>query len=133
MFTAPRGGPIREHKRMERYFKPAAVKAGLCVRTVCRGDKDVLVTDMRMQDLRHTAALLLIREGVSIKVLRKQLGQKDAVQTLNRHGPCTPTSSTPSPSALGPSSRGAVWRQKGTECGPSTPTDVVQIGKAAGQ
>src|SRR6266545_7905518 len=29
VFTAARGGPIREHKLMERYFKPAAIEAGL--------------------------------------------------------------------------------------------------------
>jgi integrase len=46
----------------------------------------VLVTDLRMHDLRHTAAWLLIREGASIKALQKQLGHTDAVQTLNRYG-----------------------------------------------
>jgi integrase len=39
-----------------------------------------------MHDLRHTAASLLIREGASIKAVQKQLGHKDAVQTLNRYG-----------------------------------------------
>lgn len=86
VFTAPRGGPIREHKLMERYFKPAAVSAGLCVRAVRRAAGEVLVSDLRMHDLRHTAASLLIREGASIKALQKQLGHKDAVQTLNRYG-----------------------------------------------
>jgi len=73
VFTAPRGGTIREHKLAERYFKPAAVKAGLAAA-------------LRVHDLRHTAASLLIREGASIKALQKQLGHKDAVQTLNRYG-----------------------------------------------
>jgi integrase len=73
VITAPRGGPIREHKLMERYFKPAAVRLGL-------------PAALRMHDLRHTAASLLIREGASIKALQKQLGHKDAVQTLNRYG-----------------------------------------------
>jgi integrase len=71
---------------MERYFKPAAIAAGLCVRTVRREEGEVLVTDLRMHDLRHTAASLLIREGASTKALQKQLGHKDAVQTLNRYG-----------------------------------------------
>jgi integrase len=73
VFTAARGGPIREHKLMERYFKPAVERAGA-------------PAALRMHDLRHTAASLLIREGASIKALRKQLGHKDAVQTLNRYG-----------------------------------------------
>jgi integrase len=34
----------------------------------------VLVTDLRMHDLRHTAASLQIREGASIKALQRQLG-----------------------------------------------------------
>jgi integrase len=90
VFTAPRGGPICEHKLMDRYFKPAAVKAGICVRTVRREDGETLVTDLRMHDLRHTAASLLIREGASIKALQKQLGHKDAVQTPGRYGHLRP-------------------------------------------
>ena len=86
VFAAPRSGPIREHKLMERYFEPAAVRAGLGVRTIHRRGGEVLVTDLRIHDLRHTAASLLIREGASIKTLQKQLGYKDAVQTLNRYG-----------------------------------------------
>jgi hypothetical protein len=86
VFAAPRSGPIREHKLMERYFGPAAVRAGLGVRTIHRRGGEVLVTDLRIHDLRHTAASLLIREGASIKALQKQLGYKDAVQTLNRYG-----------------------------------------------
>lgn len=73
VFTAPRGGPLREHKFAECYFKPAAVAAGL-------------PATLRVHDLRHTAASLLIREGASVKALQKQLGHKDAVQTLNRYG-----------------------------------------------
>ncbi len=58
---------------MERYFKLATERAGL-------------PAALRMHDLRRTAASLLIREGASIKALQKQLGHKDAVQTLNRYG-----------------------------------------------
>jgi hypothetical protein len=46
---------------MERHFKPAAIKAGLCVRTVRRGNREALVTDLRMHDLRHTTASLAER------------------------------------------------------------------------
>jgi integrase len=73
VFTAPRGGPLREHKLMERYFKPAAVRSGL-------------PATLRMHDLRHSAASLLIREGASIKALQKMLGHKTATQTLDRYG-----------------------------------------------
>lgn len=45
-----RGGPIREHKLLERYFKPAVERAGL-------------PPSLCMHDLRHAATSLLIRGG----------------------------------------------------------------------
>lgn len=87
VFTAPRGGPIREHKLMERYFKPAIRAANEAIAKLPKDERpaDIPAT-LRMHDLRHTAASLLIREGASIKALQRQLGHKDAVQTLNRYG-----------------------------------------------
>lgn len=46
----PLGGLGRQ---LGRGVHPAAIKAGLCVRTVRRGDREVLVTDLRMHELRH--------------------------------------------------------------------------------
>jgi site-specific recombinase XerD len=116
VFTAALGGPIREHKLVERYFKPAAERAGL-------------PAALRMHDLRHTAASLLIREGASIKALQRQLGHKDAVQTLNRYGHLYPDELDSLAerlerlyAAIDPAE---VWPQGGPA--------VVQIGKAAGQ
>ncbi len=133
VFAAPRGGPIREHKLMERYFKPAAIKAGLCVQTVRRGGKEVLVTDLRMHDLRHTAASLLIREGASIKALQKQLGHKDAVQTLNRYGHLYPDELDSLAERLEAVHERARSEAAATPARPSSAPTVVQIGKAAGQ
>jgi integrase len=119
VFTEPRGGPIREHKFMERYFKPAAVRLGL-------------PGALRMHDLRHTAASLLIREGASIKALQKQLGHKDAVQTLNRYGHLYPDeldSLAERLEAVHERARLAAQTDRmRTEHAPT----VVQIGKAAG-
>jgi len=132
VFTAARGGPIREHKLMERYFKPAAVEAGLCVRPVRRSGAEVLVSDLRMHDLRHTAASLSIREGANIKKLQKMLGHKDAVQTLNRYGHLYPgelDSLAERLEQVYERARLAVERDRmRTEHAPI----VVQIGKAAG-
>ncbi len=120
LFTAPRGGPIREHKLMERYFKPAALRVGL-------------PAALRMHDLRHTAASLLIREGASIKALQKQLGHKDAVQTLNRYGHLYPDeldSLADRLQEVHERARSAAQTDRmRTEHSPT----VVQIGKAAGQ
>ena len=133
VFAAPRGGPIREHKLMERYFKPAAIKAGLCVRTVRREDREVLVTDLRMHNLRHTAASLLIREGASIKALQKQLDHKDAVQTLNRYGHLYPDELDSLAERLEAVHERARSEAAATPARPSSAPTLVQIGKAAGQ
>jgi integrase len=133
VFTAPHGGPIREHKLMERYFKPAAVRAGLCVRTVRREDREELVTDLRMHDLRHTAASLLIREGASIKALQKQLGHKDAVQTLNRYGHLYPDELDSLAERLEAVHERARSEAAATPGRPRSAPNVARIGKAAGQ
>jgi excisionase family DNA binding protein len=73
VFTMPEGGPLREPKFAERYFKPAALAAGL-------------PAGLRVHDLRHTCASLLIREGASIKAVQHHLGHKSASITLDRHG-----------------------------------------------
>ena len=68
-----RAGPLREPKFAERYFKPAALGANL-------------PTALRVHDLRHTCASLLIREGTSIKAVQHHLGHKSASITLDRYG-----------------------------------------------
>jgi len=73
VFTAPLGGPLRLSKFGPGYFKPAARAAGL-------------PATLRFQDLRHTAASLLIREGASIKAVQKQLGHATASITLDTYG-----------------------------------------------
>jgi integrase len=73
VFTAPRGGPLRDRKFLHGQLKPAARRAGLS-------------ETMRAHDLRHTAASLLIREGASVKAVQRSLGHKSAVMTLDRYG-----------------------------------------------
>jgi integrase len=80
VFTMPQGGPLREPKFAERYFKPAALTAGL-------------PAALRVHDLRHTCASLLIREGASIKAVQHHLGHKSASITLDRHGHLFPEES----------------------------------------
>jgi integrase len=73
VFTAARGGPIRESKWVPSYYKPAVRAAGL-------------PEALRWYDLRHTAASLLIREGASIKAVQKQMGHATAAITLDTYG-----------------------------------------------
>lgn len=66
------GGPLRHTPFYKRTFKPAAARAGL-------------PAALRMHDLRHTCASILIREGANIVQVQKQLGHKDATTTLNTY------------------------------------------------
>jgi integrase len=73
VFTAPQGGPLREQKFTERFFKPAVAAAGL-------------PHGLRFHDLRHTCASLLIAQGASVKAVQAQLGHASATVTLDRYG-----------------------------------------------
>jgi integrase len=119
VFTAPRGGLLREHKLVERYFKPATILAGL-------------PPTLRMHDLRHTAASLLIREGASIKALQKQLGHKDAVQTLNRYGHLYPDELDSLAERLEAVHERARLAAETDRMRTERDATVVKIGKAAG-
>lgn len=72
VFTAPQGGPLREQKVIERFYKTAAAEIGL--------------PDLRFHDLRHTCASLLIAQGASVKAVQAQLGHASATITLDRYG-----------------------------------------------
>jgi integrase len=68
VFTAQRGGPIHETKFVGRYFKPLLRSAGL--------------PNLRLYDLRHTAATLALVAGVSPKIVSEQLGHASVAFTL---------------------------------------------------
>lgn len=72
LFLAPRGGPVDRDNFRARVLKPAAEKAGL--------------PDLRIHDLRHTAASLMIASGASIKDVQAALGHKSAKMTLDLYG-----------------------------------------------
>ena len=69
VFRAKRGGPIRESYFVRRYFKPLLATAGL--------------PDIRLYDLRHTAATISLAAGVSPKVISEQLGHASVAFTLD--------------------------------------------------
>lgn len=68
VFTSHFGGPIREVKFVVRHFKPLLESAGL--------------PNIRLYDLRHSAATLALVAGVSPKVVSEQLGHASAAFTL---------------------------------------------------
>jgi integrase len=45
--------------------------------------KDANLPNIRFHDLRHTAASLMLKQGVSVKVVQERLGHSDAAMTLN--------------------------------------------------
>ncbi len=69
VFLAKSGGPIRESYFVQRYFKPLLKTAGL--------------PEIRLYDLRHTAATISLAAGVSPKVISEQLGHASVAFTLD--------------------------------------------------
>ena len=68
VFKSHHGGPIREPQLVRRHFKPLLEHAGL--------------PNIRLYDLRHTAATLGLAAGVSPKVVSEQLGHASVAFTL---------------------------------------------------
>jgi integrase len=73
VFVAPLGGPLRFSKWIDVTFKPALAAAGL-------------PAEVRLYDLRHTCASLLIAEGATVKAIQAQLGHATATMTLDLYG-----------------------------------------------
>jgi integrase len=87
VFTAVRGGPLRESKWVPGVFKLAVRAANdVVARMPEDGRPDELPEELRFYDLRHTAASLLIREGASIKAVQKHMGHATGAITLDTYG-----------------------------------------------
>lgn len=115
VFTAARGGPIRESKWVPGYFKPALRAAGLLPET-------------RWYDLRHTAASLLIREGASIKAVQRHMGHATAAITLDTYGHLFPDELPDLAERLD-----ALRARTTPPARPSGAPVVLQMGNGAGQ
>jgi integrase len=70
VFTAGGGAPLRNSNFRRRVWAPALRAAGL-------------PESLRIHDLRHTCASLLIRHGASVKAVQQQLGHSTPTVTLN--------------------------------------------------
>ena len=77
LFTAPRGGPLRIANYRQRVWWPALDRAGLS-------------RAVRIHDLRHTCASLLIRQGAHPKAIQHHLGHSSINITMDRYGHLLP-------------------------------------------
>lgn len=77
VFTSPTGAPKHEDGIVKDYFKPLLKKAGL-------------PSTVRLYDLRHTHATLLLLAGVHPKVVSERLGHSNITITLNTYSHVLP-------------------------------------------
>jgi integrase len=76
IFTSTIGTPV-DRRNMYREFKSIIKKAGL--------------PDIRFHDLRHTAATLMLQQGVHPKIVQERLGHSDISLTLNIYSHVLPS------------------------------------------
>lgn len=77
MFQGPRGGPLILHNLGKRAFKPFLAKCGI-------------TAPMRIYDLRHTHATMLLEAGVHPRVVAERLGHASVTLTLQRYSHVLP-------------------------------------------
>ena len=75
VFPSSTGTPW-DHRNVFRYFKRFLTKAAL--------------PDIRFHDLRHTAATLMLQQGVNPKIVQERLGHADITLTLNAYSHVLP-------------------------------------------
>lgn len=69
VFTNAQGGPLRANHILQRQFTPLLKQAGLPL--------------IRFHDLRHTAATLMLRQGIHPKIVAGMLGHSTVSMTLD--------------------------------------------------
>ena len=120
VFPAPLGGPMRWSKWVRRYFKPAARDAGLPGR-------------LRLYDLRHTYASLLIAEGASVKAVQAQLGHATASITLDTYGHLFPSEMDALAGRLEATRAAALESRRAARPWPHGGPAVLPLSEGAGQ
>jgi integrase len=115
VFVAPLGGPLRFSKWIDVTYKPALRAAGL-------------PSEVRLYDLRHTCASLMIAEGGTVKAVQAQLGHATATMTLDLYGHLFPDELPMLAERLDSTRTAALAGVK-----PHRSPTVVPLSKAAGQ
>ena len=77
VFATDLGLPLHEHDLVRRHFKPVLAKAGL-------------PASIRLYDLRHTCAALLLKAGVHSKIVSELLGHATVKLTLDTYSHVLP-------------------------------------------
>jgi integrase len=78
VFRAPNGGFLRRSNFIQRSFRKVLSQAGI--------EKPI-----RFHDLRHTAATLLLRQGVHAKIVQERLGHANIAMTLDIYSHVLPS------------------------------------------
>lgn len=87
VFPDSRGGYMRGTNVRRRWWAQAVATAELFPRTEKNAaGEQVTVYELKMHELRHTAASLAIQAGANIKSLQNMLGHESAALTLDRYG-----------------------------------------------
>jgi integrase len=116
VFTAPLGGPLRPHTWVKGFFKPAVRAARL-------------PEGLRLYDLRHTCASLLIAQGASVKAVQAQLGHATASITLDTYGHLFPSEMEALADRLEQARTAALVNRERTQRGPV----VLKLNETAGR
>jgi Phage integrase family len=116
VFTAPLGGPLRPHTWVKSFFKPAVRAVGL-------------PEGLRLYDLGHTCASLLIVQGASVKAVQAQLGHATASVTLDTYGHLFPSELEALADRLEQTRAAALANRARTQRGPA----VIVLGESAGR
>lgn len=77
LFTSPVGAPLRNSNFRRQAWNGAVIEAGL--------------TQLRIHDLRHTCAALLIAQGAHPKAIQAHLGHSSITVTMDRYGHLFPS------------------------------------------
>jgi len=78
VFATPMGQPLDKHNLVHRHFKPILEAAGL-------------PKELRLYDLRHSCATLLLAAGENAKVVSERLGHAGITLTLDTYAHVLPT------------------------------------------
>lgn len=92
VFTAPKGGPLSPADFVKFYFRPAVAAANQAMARLPKDRRPAPLPDgLRLYDLRHTCASLLIAQGASVKAVQAQLGHATAGITVDTYGHLFPS------------------------------------------